>query len=101
MAGDGARVCPLCSRPLGQRVEDHHLTPKTYRGVETVALHPICHRKIHSVFTERELKDRFHTIALLLDHPDIRAFAAWVARKPPDFHERTATSRALRDKRRR
>lgn len=96
-----ARVCPLCERPLGARVEDHHLVPKTYKGRETVPLHPICHRKIHSVLSERELKDRFHTVEALRAHPDIAAFVTWLAKKPPDFYERTATSRALKDKGRR
>lgn len=101
MTGQSDRVCPLCGRPLGLRVEDHHLVPRTYKGRATVPLHPICHRKIHSVFTERELKDHFHTIERLQENPDIAAFVAWLAKKPPDFHERTAASRALKDKRRR
>ncbi len=95
------RICPLCARPLGARAEAHHLIPRTYRGVETVALHPICHRKIHTIFTERELKDHFHTVARLLEHPDIRTFVKWIATRPPDFRGRPATSRALQDKRRR
>lgn len=94
-----ARVCPLCQRPLGARVEDHHLVPRTYKGRETVALHPICHRKIHSVLTERELKDAFHTIPALRSHPDIATFLKWIAAKDPDFHESTATSRVLKEKR--
>lgn len=75
--------------------------PRTYKGRETVDLHPICHRKIHTILTERELKDHFHTIDRLREHPAIAAFVTWLAKKPPDFHERTATSRALKEKRRR
>lgn len=75
--------------------------PRAYKGRETVALHAICHRKIHTVLTERELKDHFHTVERLRAHPDIAAFVKWVAKKPPDFHERTAVSRALRAKRKR
>ena len=96
-----ARICPLCARPLGARVEEHHLVPRTYKGRETVVLHPICHRKIHTVLTERELKDDFHTIEALRAHPDIATFVRWIAGKHPDFHESTATSRALKDRRRR
>ena len=96
-----ARICPLCARSLGARVEEHHLVPRTYKGRETVALHPICHRKIHTVLTERELKDDFHTIAALRAQPDIATFVRWIAAKHPDFHESTATSRALKDRRRR
>ena len=94
-------ICPLCNRPLGVKSEDHHLVPKTYKGRETVALHPICHRKIHTTFTERELKDHFHTIDRLREHADIETFVTWISAKHPDFHDRTETSRALKERRRR
>ena len=47
-------ICGLCDRPLGQRVERHHIIPKSKGGTETVPVHPICHRKIHKRFTNRE-----------------------------------------------
>lgn len=94
-----ARLCPVCERPLGSRVEDHHLVPRTFKGRETVPLHPICHRKIHTVLTERELKDHFHTVERLRTHPDIAIFVKWIANKHPDFHGATRASRALKDKR--
>ena len=83
------------------RVEEHHLVPRTYKGRETVFLNAIWHSKIHTVLTERELKDDFHTIEALRAHPDIATFVRWIAGKHPDFHESTATSRALKDRRRR
>ncbi|MDE2362597.1 MAG: HNH endonuclease [Hyphomicrobiales bacterium] len=92
-------ICPLCGRPLGARLEDHHLVPKAFKGRETVALHPICHRKIHSVLTERELKDHFHSLERLREHPDIAAFVTWIAGKHADFHGPTRASRALKEKR--
>ena len=98
---ESPRLCPLCGRPLGLRVEAHHLITRTYKGTETVDLHPICHRKIHTVLTERELKDHFHTVERLREQPDIATFVKWIASKHPDFHDATATSRALKDKRRR
>lgn len=101
MTTPASRACPLCGRQLGARVEAHHLIPRTYKGTEIVDLHPICHRKIHSLFTERELRDHFHTAERLREHPDIATFVAWIAGKHPDFHDTTATSRALKDKRRR
>lgn len=70
--------CPLCNRPLGAFTEQHHLIPKTYKGTETVELHRICHRKIHTTLTERELKDNYRTIDQLLEHPDIRQFVTWL-----------------------
>lgn len=86
-------LCPLCGRPLGtENVDWHHLVPKSYKGKEQFAIHRICHRKIHSVLSEKELRDHFHTLEALKAHADIRTFIAWVARKPPAYYTRTATS---------
>jgi len=89
-------TCALCLRPLGARAEAHHLTPKTFGGLETVALHPICHRKIHTTLSERELRDCYHTVESLRENPDISAFLRWIANKPPDFYTRTEISRTKR-----
>lgn len=40
--------CCICHRPLGDvLIEDHHLTPKTFKGRDTVLVHTVCHQKIH------------------------------------------------------
>jgi hypothetical protein len=80
-------TCPLCSRELGNDVNKHHLIPKTFKGKDTVTLHRICHRKIHSVFTERELLKHYHTIERLLEHEEIQKFVSWVSKKDPDFYD--------------
>jgi hypothetical protein len=85
--------CPLCGRSLGDvNVDRHHLIPKSFKGKEQFQVHKICHRKIHSVFTEKELLQNFHTWEALQNHPDIALFIEWVARKPSAFYTRTATS---------
>ena len=66
----------------------HHLVPRTYKGTETVAMHQICHAKIHSVLSEKELRDHYHTIDRLRSHPEITRFIKWIARKPPTFMAR-------------
>jgi 5-methylcytosine-specific restriction endonuclease McrA len=81
-------TCALCGRPLGKASEKHHIVPKSKGGRDTVTIHPICHRKIHKVFTRTELA-RLGTIEALKDHPDMQAFIKWIARKPPDFYRRT------------
>ncbi|UMR28487.1 hypothetical protein MJ904_15110 [Massilia sp. MB5] len=91
------KCCPLCGRPLGTvNIDRHHLIPKTFKGKEQFEIHKICHRKIHSVLTERELLRAYHTWEALRAHPDILIFIAWVARKPPEFYVRTETSGAKR-----
>jgi hypothetical protein len=67
--------------------------PRSFGGRETVELHPICHRKIHAVCSERNLKAEYATMERLRGHPDIAKFIRWVARRPPDFHKRTARRR--------
>lgn len=72
----------------GPSVNRHHLVPKTFGGTEIVTIHRICHNKIHSVFSERELKAHYHTFERLLEHEQIRKFVTWVRRKPPEFYDR-------------
>ncbi|NVJ96985.1 MAG: HNH endonuclease [Alphaproteobacteria bacterium] len=83
-------TCPLCGRPFGQAVEMHHLIPKSQGGRELVPLHPICHRKVHALFNEKELARRFSTIEALLQSEEVRHFVSWLQGKHPDFYRRTA-----------
>ncbi|MEN3977259.1 HNH endonuclease [Emcibacter sp. SYSU 3D8] len=92
----GAVICPLCERPLGRRRERHHLVPRLKGGRETVLLHPICHRKIHSLFAESVLARSYASIEALRGHPEIGRFIAWLADKPPDFHASTRTAKGRR-----
>ena len=86
-------VCGLCGRPLvpGPTINRHHLIPKTYGGAETVWMHAICHSKIHSLFSERELRDHFHTFDALLAHEEIQKFVRWVRKKEPTYYVRNRT----------
>lgn len=79
--------CPLCGRPLlpGPSIDEHHLVPRTHGGRETVTLHRICHAKIHAALTEADLRDHFHSIDRLREHPEIATFLRWVRRKPAAF----------------
>ena len=82
--------CPLCDRVLieGPSVNAHHLVPRSLRGRVTVKMHRICHAKIHSVFSERELALYYHTCQRLLENHDIRKFVDWVQRKDPAYYDR-------------
>ncbi|MEM0996525.1 MAG: HNH endonuclease [Bacteroidota bacterium] len=93
--------CPICGRDLiaGKSVNEHHLIPKTFKGRETVTLHIICHTKIHSVFTERELLTHYHTPERIRKHPEMAKFIKWVSKKEPDFRDRNRATREKREKR--
>jgi hypothetical protein len=92
--------CQLCDRPFGKDVQQHHLIPKSQGGRETISLHPICHRKVHALFNEKELARRFSTIEALLQNEDIQSFVHWVKNKPADFYRKTAPLGGKRRKRR-
>ncbi|RYZ67880.1 MAG: HNH endonuclease [Proteobacteria bacterium] len=77
----------------GASVNEHHLIPRMYGGIEKYVMHRVCHSKIHSVFTESELAAVYNTFAKLLDHPDIKSFVKWVRKQDPLFntkHRRSA-----------
>ncbi len=89
----GPERCILCQRPVPQAQRDaHHLVPKMKGGKLTVAMHRICHRQVHALFSETELARDYSTAEALLLHAEIQKFVAWVKTKPDDFFERTRRS---------
>jgi DNA repair exonuclease SbcCD ATPase subunit len=93
-------ICPLCGRPIPPEAKSsrHHLTPRLKGGTHmgTVRLHQICHSAIHARFSETELAKRLDDVESLRADPQLAAFIAWVADKPPGFH---APTRMTRDRR--
>jgi hypothetical protein len=88
-----ADICWLCGRPLGRRIEWHHPVPKSRGGRETVAVHPICHKTIHTALGNTDLARVGRTSEDLRMNPDIARFVAWISDKPPDFHAPTRKKR--------
>ena len=82
-------ICPLCLRPIPPGVPQslHHLIPKLKggKGGPTVLVHHICHKEIHATLSEADLARVYNTPEALRSHPRLAAFAAWVAKRPPDF----------------
>ena len=98
----GAPCCPMCGRVLGDvNIDEHHLVPKTFKGRETVTLHRICHRKIHSVLSERELLHHYHTMERIVEHSDIASFIKWVQRQEPSYYDGSKETADRKSKRRR
>ena len=83
----GGAVCPVCGRPIvpGPSADRHHWLPRSRGGRDAEAIHVVCHRKIHSVFTPKELASVYGTPEAVRAHPEIAAFVRWVRRKPPVF----------------
>jgi len=95
-------ICELCQRDIPpDMVQRHHLVPKTFKGTELVNLHPICHRTIHTTFSERELKQYYHTIDRLLSVTLIQKFIKWISNKPPEYNTKTKDTNERKKRRRR
>lgn len=82
--------CPICDRLMikGPSIDKHHFMPKCKGGRETEYVHKICHRKIHSLFTESELAKEYYDPEKVKAHPEIQKFITWVKKKEPDFYDR-------------
>ncbi len=90
--------CPLCGREMleGRSVNLHHVVPKSHGGREVYWVHVVCHSKIHSLFTNRELFQDYNTFEKLRENPDIQSFVRWIRRKPPEFRTRNVKAKRRR-----
>jgi hypothetical protein len=93
-------VCPICQRTIADPASWHHLIPVSEKGKysEQVLLHQICHDKIHSLFTEKELAKSDNTIEKLLTHEEIQKFVKWVCKQPDNFYDKNKTSKTKEKK---
>lgn len=97
-------ICVICDREMPDDSfysDDHHLIPKSKRGKDVVRIHRVCHNKIHSVWSEKELADYYNTPERIKTHPEIIKFVKWMRNKPIDFYIKTKDSNVRKDKRRR
>jgi len=99
-SSDSSGPCPICGRELiaGPSVNEHHLIPRSRKGKETITLHRICHSKIHSLFSEKELAMEYNTADKLRAHPEMQKFIKWVRKKDPEFYDRNRWSEARKRK---
>ena len=82
------RACELCGRKLPLSIKSrHHLVPRSRGGKasDIIFIHRICHNKIHSIFTNKELKKNFNTIEKIRQVTEIKNFIEWVKNKPFDY----------------
>ena len=82
--------CPICNRDMwkGPSIDKHHLVPKSRGGKETEYLHKICHRKIHSIWSNKELEREFNDPEKIKEHEEIKKFIKFVSKKEPDFYDK-------------
>lgn len=85
----------------GGSTDLHHWIPKSKKGSDVSLIHKICHNKIHSLWTENELRDYYNTPERILSNSEMQKFVKWLERKPADFYVKTKDSNVRRGKRRR
>lgn len=75
----------------GGPLDRHHFLPKSRGGRDARAVHKICHRQLHAIWTNREL-ELMTDPGTLRQHPKFQPFLKWIANKHPDTYERTLES---------
>ena len=87
--------CPICGREMidGPSVDRHHWVPRKEGGERWDHLHRICHKKLHNLFTERELALLYNSAESARSHPEVAKLVKWVRRQPPEWNGRHARPR--------
>lgn len=84
-------LCPVCDREMipGYSVDKHHLIPRCKGGknIEPELCHKVCHLKIHSLFSDKELSLIYNNWEDIKAHPDMETFIIWVNKKAPDYYD--------------
>ena len=78
-------TCALCRRvvPDGaiedpQVVQEHHLRPEERATSPTVMLCRPCHKQIHALFTNEELREGYDTAEKLREADELQEYLAWI-----------------------
>lgn len=104
-------MCPICDREIipGQSADTHHLLPKSrgtrdktaYSKENLIAIHLVCHMKVHHTFSENELYSYYNTPERIKEHPEIQKFIKWVSKKDPTFIDKHKDTKDRKQKRKR
>lgn len=80
-----ATTCALCRRVVpDERIEDpqvvqtHHLRPEERSESPTVMLCRPCHKQIHAVFANEELREEYDTIDALRSADRLQGYIDWI-----------------------
>lgn len=83
-------TCPICDRGMvaGISSDEHHWIPKAKGGRKgkKSLVHRICHSKIHSLWSERELAKTYNNPEIIKAAPEMQEFLNWTKGKRPDFY---------------
>ena len=78
-------TCALCRRvvpderiPDPQVVQEHHLVPENRKDSPTVMLCRPCHKQIHALFSNAELREEYDTIEALREAGRLASYIEWI-----------------------
>jgi len=89
--------CELCERKVSQ-ITIHHLVPRSQakrrKGstLPTAKLCPPCHKQLHALFSNRDLKMRYAGIEELKAAPEMQKFLNWVRKQDPNKRVRVKSA---------
>jgi 5-methylcytosine-specific restriction endonuclease McrA len=97
--------CELCDRDIpDNEISMHHLIPKTFKGKRDdsnlLTLHKVCHMKLHSLFSERDMLHLYNTLDMIKTDKNIEKFVKWIIKKPIEFNDSSKDSISRKGKRR-
>ena len=87
----GESRCELCERKVAQ-LTIHHLVPRSQARARkgstlpTAKLCPACHKQLHVLFSNRDLKLKYAGVEELKSAPEIQNFLAWIRKQDPNKH---------------
>jgi len=91
-------VVPEETIPDPQVVQEHHLRPEERATSPTVMLCRPCHKQIHAVFTNEELRADYDTIDALREAARLTEYLSWI-RGTEKLDIQVTTSNRVRDRR--
>lgn len=98
-------TCALCRRIIPdealedpQAVQEHHLRPEARAESPTVSLCRPCHKQIHALYTNEELREDYDTIDALRSADRLQGYLDWI-RNSNKLDINVTTSNRVRDRR--
>lgn len=78
-------TCALCQRRIPEErirdpqvIQSHHLRPERREESPTVQLCRPCHKQIHALFTNAELRESYDSIELLENADRLAGYLSWI-----------------------
>ncbi len=86
-------ICSICDRGMvaGMSSDEHHWIPQAKGGKKGPKdmIHRMCHGKIHSIWSEKELAKTYNNPEVIKTAPEMQEFLAFMKNKAPDFYMST------------